>query len=457
MKRTEWVDKELATVELGDKRLNERAKQIVDDLQKNPSGSIPQISNGWSATKSAYDFFANDQVEYPALIKAERQATLSRIQQETLVLAVQDTTEINLTQYPTIKGQGWLSRNNHTGFFVHSTLCVSSSGVPMGLLDQSCWVRTEKADPKLKRQRHTQRTIEEKESYKWLQALKRVSSACPASTTLLFVSDAESDIHDYFACERPAHVDVLVRACQNRRLVDSEQLLWPTLRQTPAAGTVKIEVTAQAGRPARAALCQVHYRRVTLRPSNSNRAAHLPRLAPVTVSAVLIEERNPPAGQKPLCWLLLTTRTVASWEDALQIITFYTLRWRVERFHFVLKSGCRIEERRLQSVSALCRFLALANIVAWRLLWLTYLARVQPEAPCTLALQTDEWQALYLLTHDKPSTATIPTPSLQEAVLWLARLGGYLARSADGPPGVRVLWRGWITLLPAVRLLDHFT
>lgn len=457
MKRTEWVDKELATVELGDKRLNERAKQIVDDLQKNPGGSIAQISNGWSATKSAYDFFANQQVEYAALIEAERQATLSRIQGEAIVLALQDTTEINLTPYPKIEGQGWLARNNQTGFFVHSTLCVSSSGVPMGILDQSYWIRPEKADPELKRQRQTQRPIEEKESYKWLQALKRVSSACPASTALLFVSDAESDIHDYFACERPAHVDVLVRACQNRRLVDSEQLLWSTLRQTPIAGTVKIEVTAQAGRSARTALCQIHYRPVTLRPSNSNRAAKLSRLAPLTVFAVLIEEPNPPADQQPLCWLLLTTRTVESWEDALQLITFYTLRWRVERFHFVLKSGCRIEERRLQSVSALCRFLALANIVAWRLLWLTYLARVQPEAPCTFALQTHEWQALYLLTHHELWTTAIPTPTLQDAVLWLARLGGYLARSADGPPGVLVLWRGWITLLPAVRLLAHFT
>lgn len=456
MKRTEWVEAELATVELGDKRLNERAKQIVDDLHRNPSGSIPQISGGWSATKSAYDFFANEQVEYTALIEAERQATLTRIQPEELVLAVQDTTEINLTSYPTIEGQGWLARNNQRGFFVHSTLGVSSSGVPLGILDQSYWTRPEKADPKLKPQRRRQRAIEEKESYKWLQALKRVSSACPAETALLFVSDAESDIHEYFACERPAHVDVLVRACQNRRLCDSEQLLWPTLRQTVAAGTLTIEVTAQAERPARTAICQVHYRPVTLNPTNGNRAAHLHRLQPVTVFAVLVEEIAPPADQKPLCWLLLTTRSVKSWEDAIQLITFYTWRWRVERFHFVLKSGCRIEQRRLQSVSALCRFLALANLVAWRLLWLTYLARVQPEAPCTLALQPHEWQALYLLTHHEPWKAASP-PTLQNAVLWLARLGGYLARSADGPPGVLVLWRGWTTLLPAVRLLDRFT
>ena len=451
METAQWSKADLADLRLGDKRLARRAQRIVDDLSKNPGGSIPQISGDWAATKAAYDFFANDEVDPRQLIEAERLATLRRASEHALVLGVQDTTEINLTRYKSVEGVGFLARNEQKGIFVHTTLAVSADGLPLGLLAQEHWVRTEKADPKTKRQRQRERPIEEKESYKWLQAFQQSTATLPESTDLLFVSDAESDVYEYFTLPRPARVGLLVRASQDRRLLDSELLLWSTLRQTPLAGTIEVDVHNTDDQPQRIAHCEVRFRPVRLQPPNSNRAKHLPRLKPISLYAVLIEERNPPSDTTSISWLLLTSWPVTTFAEALQIIRFYTYRWRIERFHFVLKSGCRIEQRRLQSVTAIVRFLALANIVAWRLLWLTYLARMTPDEPCSLALQPHEWQALYVLTHASTEIPAQP-PSLQLALRWLAQLGGFLGRTHDGQPGVQSLWKGWILLAPAARI-----
>jgi hypothetical protein len=169
-------------------------------------------------------------------------------------------------------------------------------------------------------------------------------------------------------------------------------------------------------------------------------------LKPVTLNAILIREMTPPPETDPLEWFLLTTLYVPSFELASQIIQYYTFRWLIERFHFVLKSGCALEERQLRSVDRLQRFLALAQVVAWRLLWLTYLGRGRSDLPCSVAFEDYEWKALYAFIHRTTLLPAAP-PTLQQATLWLAQLGGFLARKADGYPGVKVLWRGWRRLI----------
>ena len=164
----------------------------------------------------------------------------------------------------------------------------------------------------------------------------------------------------------------------------------------------------------------------------------------MTLWAVLVREMNPPEGVEGLEWLLLTTLAVLNFDQACEIIRYYTLRWLIERFHFVLKSGCALEDRQLRTADRLQRFLA--NVVAWRLLWLTYLGRGRPDLPCTVAFAAYEWQALYAYVH---KTAILPNtpPTLQQATLWVAQLGGFLSRKGDGYPGVKVLWRGWQRLV----------
>ena len=153
--------------------------------------------------------------------------------------------------------------------------------------------------------------------------------------------------------------------------------------------------------------------------------------------------------------MLLTTLPVATFEEALQCLTWYTYRWRIERYHFILKSGCQVEKLQLETRDRLMRALAVYSMVASRLLWLTYHARQTPDAPCTVALSDSEWKALYAATHKTTILPDCP-PDLQTAVLWIARLGGFLARKGDGQPGVKVLWRGFRRLQDLTTMWEIF-
>ncbi len=437
-----WVNEEMKKLELPDERLEERTRKIISDFSQNPTASIPQFCGDRAATKGAYGYCQNKAVDRAAIVEAQRQATLERIRagQYQRVLSVQDTTEYNYHHHPATQELGPLDNAKVKGFFAHSTLAVTLEGVPLGLLAQEVWVRAETDQPPAK-----DRSIAEKESYKWLKALHDSSRDLPSGVQVVQVSDQESDLYEYLVEPRRDKVELLVRSYQTRQVMDEQKEVRAKLHTSPVRGKVEVEVRKTADRPARTATCQVYYERVKIRPPRP-RPGLPPDLKPVTLWAVLIREMHPPQGVEGLEWLLLTTLEVLNFDQACEIIRYYTLRWLVERFHFVLKSGCGLEDRQLRTADRLQRFLALANVVAWRLLWLTYLGRGRPDLPCTVAFEDDEWQALYAFIH---KTALLPQtpPTLQQATLWVAQLGGFLGRKGDGYPGVKVLWRGWQRLV----------
>lgn len=172
-------------------------------------------------------------------------------------------------------------------------------------------------------------------------------------------------------------------------------------------------------------------------------------LAGIAVSVILVEEENPPPGEEAVSWLLLTTLKVETLEQARQVVQWYGWRWLIERYHYVLKSGCQVEKLQLGEEERLERAGAVYQMVAWRLLGLTYEARRAPQQSGEVALERDEWEALFCLVHHTPEPPA-EAPSLQEAVLWIARLGGFLGRKRDGAPGVKTLWRGLQALQAAV-------
>jgi hypothetical protein len=310
----------------------------------------------------------------------------------------------------------------------------------LGLLAQETWTREEP------RPDHKERPIEEKESYKWLQSLQAVCAtkqACP-QTQFVSVGDREADVYDLFVQERPAGVDLLVRAAQDRRVADAEQT---RLRAAVAAGAVGaqvcVEVPRQGARVARTATLDLRWCALTLRPPKARAKSDLPE---VQVWAVWATETVPPPQGEPLDWLLLTTVPVQTAAQAVERLEWYACRWGIEVFHRVLKSGCAIERRQLEDVDHLQRCLTLFSVIAWRLLYATLLARVAPTLACTALLDQSEWQALYCQIHQ---TTTLPStpPTLVQAVRWIAQLGGYLGRPSDGPPGVTVLWRGFQRLV----------
>lgn len=426
-------------LELGDKRLEARAIKIIRDFSQNPTASIPEFCGDWAATKAAYEFYKNPIAAPERILMSQAQATLQRAKAYKQILIIQDTTSFNFSSHPETEGVGPLENEKCQGFLTHTSLAVTLEGVPLGLLAQQSWVRDEKETGK-RHQRH-QRSIEEKESYKWLQGLTESTAALPVETQAVVVSDRESDIYEYFVHPRPERVELLVRACRDRRLTETNQHLWSTVRNSPVCGKILVEVSRTTSQPARTADCQVQFKRVKLRPPQKQSVVQS-KLEPVVLSAVLVREMNPPTGFEPLEWLLLTTLEINTFDQACQLIEYYTRRWLIERFHFVLKSGCAVEQRLLAHGERLIRFLALANVVAWRLLWQTYLGRVEANLPCTAVLAEQEWKALYSFIH---KTAIIPneTPSLAQTTAWVAQLGGFLGRNSDGQPGVKVLWRGW--------------
>ena len=450
-----WVAREFADVELGDKRLERRAQRIMSQFSQQPTASIPQACGQWGDIKAAYRFFDNDAVKPEQLLQPHRQATIQRLQAQEIVLAVQDTTSLNYSTHPDTEGLGPISNNaNKTiGLFVHSTLALTLSGQPLGLLD----VQVRSRDPRRfggSRDAHqrNRKAVAEKESQRWLESLRACQQAalgCP-KTTLVNVTDREGDLYELFEqalqpAERRVHV--LVRAQHNRQVQQSvEQKLWSHLAAQAAAATLLVKVPRQPGQPGRSARLTIRFGPVTLNAPTLKEH----KLA-LQLWAVQAQEEQPPPGQKALVWRLLTTLPVNHAAEAVEKVQWYCQRWQIEVFHKVLKSGCRIEHRQLETALRLRRILMLDLILAWRLLLLSKVSRQNPTACATEWLLEKEWKVLWV--HMKKQPAKDP-PTLHQAVRWIGQLGGFIGRKSDGEPGPIVLWRGLLRLHDLVHAYD---
>jgi hypothetical protein len=355
-----------------------------------------------------------------------------------LVLAVQDTTYLDWTDHPNTSGLGPLASPSHQGLLAHSTLMLTPERVPLGLLQQQVWAR----DKDVRRNHdHKQRPIDDKESQKWLSSLEALNAArtdCP-TTHFISVGDREADVYDLLLLERREGVDLLIRAAQDRKADHPEKYLWAAMASAPLAATLTIQLGKRGQQAARQATLRVRWRQIRLRPPNSRIKEKLPN---ISVWAVWAIETDPPGQAEAVEWLLLTTVAVSSTDEALECLEWYACRWGIEVWHKVLKSGCRIEERQLETAERLERCLTLYSVIAWRIMYATMLARAVPEAPCTILLDEDEWQALYCRIHRVVQAPSKP-PTLHQAVCWIAQLGGFLGRKRDGEPGVSVLWKGF--------------
>lgn len=434
-----WAEEEFGQADLGDRRRTARLVQLAQALGAHPDASLPQAMEDPAALKAAYRFFDNVAAEGQAMYASHVAATYQRIRQVPVVLAPQDTTYLDWTHHPHTTGLGPLASEKRQGLLVHSTLALTPERVPLGVLQQQVWAR--QADTYAQLKDHKQRRIEEKESHKWLTSLESVIAArqaCP-NTHFVSVGDREADVYDLFLVERPAGVDLLVRAIRDRRVEQPERYLWATLASALLAATVQVQVPRQKDRPARQAALEIRWKKLLLRPPKSRQGEHLPL---VPVWAVWAVETDPPEGVEKIEWMLLSSLKIHSTEEALERLEWYACRWGIEVWHKILKSGCRIEARQLESAERLKRLLTVLSVVAWRIMYATLLARALPDAACTILLEEGEWQALYCAVNH---TARVPAqpPSLQEAIRMVARLGGFLGRKQDGAPGVTVLWKGF--------------
>jgi len=436
-----WAKEEFSKLRLKDKRLNQRCRKMADALEQQPTEPINQACEDWADTKAAYRFFDNAKVSPDKILASHCQRTVKRMKAHPLVLAVQDTTFLNYTHHPQTAGLGEIGtkQQQQRGFGMHSTLAVTPQGLPLGFLMQQFFERP------IGEASHTaaevqKLPIEEKESYRWIEAFQQTIALTPEGVQVITVCDREADFYEMFVMAQEKHADLLVRANTDRRLNEEAKHLWAKVESQRKAGKLTVDIVGNDKREARQAIVSVRFCTVTLRPPWRPQQKKLP---PITLTAILVREDSPPAGIKdPIEWLLLTNTIVKDFSQAAQVIEWYCCRWQIEVFHKIIKSGCRVEDCRLQTVARLQNYIALMSVVAWRLQWLTYINRTNPTAPCTTVLTTIEWQALYMRIH---KTCVLPKslPSTHQTIRWIAQLGGFLGRKSDGEPGIVVIWRGW--------------
>jgi hypothetical protein len=429
---------------LPDARLRSRLGALLDQLAAQPECSIPQATAGRNDMDAAYHFFANtDRVAPAAIVSSCLPEALGRLGESRRVLALQDTTELNFSGLEATADLGYTAGAHVRGLLLHSTLLVRPDGLPLGLLAQQIWAR----DPATKGRAAGRRgrAAADKESFRWQDHARAAREALPAGLTVVHVADREGDIYDWLAAPRPATAQLLIRVAQAHRLVvhgpeGAAGKLSEVVRARAAWGTIEVELPRGDDRPARRAVLTVRVAEVAVRPpSNARRRAQLPAVPAWVVEAV---EEGPPAGEKALCWRLVTTEAVTTWAEAARALTEYVCRWRIERFHYVLKQGCAVERLQLATAARLANAVAVYSQVAVRLLRLTYLARVEPEAPAAREFTAEEVTVLEGDRRGPGGRAAAPVRTIAEAVCAVARLGGYLGRKGDGPPGAKVLWRG---------------
>lgn len=437
-----WAADEFATVALNDPRLNHRCQVLAGVLEQQPTMPINQACDDWAATKAAYRLMANPKVTSDRLLAPHRQRTLERLKAHPVVLAVQDTTFFNYTAHPQTDGLGEIGNKeqHQRGFGMHTTLALTPDGVPLGRLTQAFFTRP------IGEATHTPNElrklpIEEKESYRWLEAFEQTIALTPDTVHLVTVCDREADIYEMFVLATDRQASLLVRASADRCLAEEKvKHLWAKIERQKRVGELTVEITGNQNRPARQATVSIRFGQVTLKPP-ARPPSH--PLSPVTLTAILVREEHPPAAvDEPIEWLLLTTTTVSTFQEAVRVVGWYCCRWQIEVFHKILKSGCKVEACQLQTASRLQNYIALMGVVAWRLHWLTYINRYAPNQPCTVVLTTPEWQALYLRIH-KTTVFPKKLPTVRQVLRWIAQLGGFLGRKSDGEPGITVIWRGW--------------
>jgi len=432
-----WTAQEMLTANLGDERLNRRAAQLLSSLSHRPEGSIPSAFRSWGETLAAYRFFDNEKVTAEKVLEPHRDATLERVKQFSRVLCVQDTTELDFTGKPQIQGLGPLTYESALGLYIHPTLAITPERLCLGVLDQWSWVRDGEDHGGKDRQHRLKRSLEEKESLRWVEGYRRVCDwqSTLSQTRLVYVADRDSDLFELFEEGQNGEADWLIRGSQDRALVEGG-LLWPTIREAEVLGVLEFDVPATAQRSKRHVVQTLRVLRVKLRPPYRPDK----KLPAVEVTAILAWEESPPDGVEPIEWLLLTNLEVASSEEAQEKVQWYVCRWQIEIYFRILKSGCRVEELQLQERDRLEVALALYMIIAWRVLYLIMLGRTLPELSCEAVLAPEEWKAVYLVTQKKRPPSR--PPALQEILVMIARLGGFLARKADGLPGPKALWIG---------------
>ncbi len=464
----EWAEQTFGEVRLGHQRRTKRAVVMAEAIATDPAASLPKQMGSEAGLHAAYRFLQMPAVSYEQLIRPHVEQTREGMGKPERVLLIQDTTQVDYQQHPTTTGLGPIGNGTHHGFLLQSVLAVlPDNRQVLGLAHQEPFLR--KSAPKGETKRERERR--ERESQVWERSVQAIGEP-PPGVQWIHVGDRYSDMFPFLWACRHQHCDFVVRAAQDRcvdLLVEQadapvprrshhkrpsqqdpqpvQQHLLEVVRGWEAQGEQDLHLDATKQSPARTAHVVISWGCVRLLPPRSQQATNLP---PLVVWVVHVWEPQPPEGVEPLEWVLLTSVPIQTLEQAWERVDWYRARWIVEDSHQGLKTGCRIEQRQVQTYEGLRRLLGLLAPVAVRLLQLRATARQSPEQPASQTLPTEVVQVV-------AAKAGVPAAQLTAQQCWhtIARFGGYLGRKGDGPPGWKTLWRGWLyiqTLLEGVHL-----
>jgi len=435
--------KDFPTLDLGDKRRDERFVRIIENIVRHPGGSIPEHNERWYDTKATYEFFKNEDIKLEAITAAISAFGASQIEQQKL-LVIHDTSTISYNDLQA-EGLGYIDNAAGKGFFCHSSIAATVNGIPLGLLNQLIWTRQSAELGKSANRK--QKPFDQKESYKWYRGIQSVNQQLGEGITKIHIGDREADIYELFFNMPDEKAELLIRARHNRKTAAGSEL-WQHISKQKVAAEEEILIPDRTGKRKRQVQVQIRYKEVEI-------------LCPVhkkgkmyeSVVLTAIEIRQKGNSRDGIHWKLLTTLAINNAEEAKQCMRWYSYRWLIERFHYVLKSGCGIEALQLKKVESLMKAVAMYSLAAFNIMQLTYQSRQMPNVSCEIALKPRQWEALYMLRFKTNKLPKQP-PTLQEATKWLAQMGGYLGRKSDGPPGLKTVWLGYESLLQAVALYE---
>jgi hypothetical protein len=454
-----WAEQEFGGAPLGDARWSRRLVESARVQAESPLSPFTGAAQGDRALVKGYYRFIDQpeesEVTVENILLPHREQTLRRMQGEATVLCIQDGTDLNFDGLAECDGLGVIGTNQTNaasrGLHLHSTLAVTEQGLPLGVLRLQFDAPTPRPPEDT---RHTYEIpIEEKETYAWLLGLRDLRSAAATMphTRVVSVMDRNADIFELFdEWRQDPSIDLLVRAQHNRgttgekNLFDAVRVSEPRLQLElligrKSARPKRSKQKARPARKARTAIVTLRYQKIELAPPFYHRDK-----APIALWIIHVSEEDAPAGVTPVQWFLLTTLELRSPEQALRCVEWYCLRWRIEDWHRVLKSGCKVEELGHESAERLGRAIAIYAVIAWRIMLMTLLGREAPDLPPDVLFSDLELQVLHAYVRRRRDLAA-PT-SLKNAAWIVAAMGGYLRRKSDPPPGHELMWRGYMQL-----------
>jgi hypothetical protein len=449
-KSNEWLDQETNECEFKDKRIEKRFKGLLKQMWNGLGESIPYACQDWANTKAAYRFLSNKGINERQILEGHFQSTKARFSKtKEPILVLHDTTDFSYKRTDPAKigvthlipnGKdiyGKLKQYTMCGILMHSSLVVTTEGIPLGLAAIKFWTRKKfKGTNALKNHINPTRiSIEKKESYRWLENVKQSTSFLNDAARCVHIGDRESDIYELFCTAQEVGTSFLVRTCVDRLAGDGKHTIAHEMDEVRVKGQHRIEVRDRKGDISEAVL-EIKYRCIKVLPPIGKQKQY-PELWLTVIHA---KESKKPKNREQIVWKLITNLAVSSRRSAVEKLDWYVMRWKIETFHKILKSGCKAEASKLRTAEDLAKLISVFCILSWRIFWMTMVNRYSLGASPKLAFTDIE---INLLDHIiKNGNNNSRNKRLSCYLIKLAKLGGYLARASDPPPGNIVMWRG---------------